>query len=65
VDLSSTFPLSGDGDFAPLVSYLIKKNKFRTVLSPTRAECSYLLRLTAKGHIDFLEDVRAKIELKN
>jgi uncharacterized LabA/DUF88 family protein len=57
--------VAGDGDFASLVSYLIKKNKLRTVLSPTRAKCSYLLRRTAKGHIDFLEDVRSKIELKN
>ena len=43
---------------------LIDKNKLRTVLSPTRAKCSYLLRRTAKGHIDFLEDIRSKIELK-
>jgi uncharacterized LabA/DUF88 family protein len=53
------------GDFASLVSYLIKKNKLRTALSPARAKCSYLLRHTSQGHIDFLEDIRSKIELKN
>lgn len=56
--------VTSDGDFASLVSYLIEKNKLRTVLSPHRAKCSYLLRRTAKGHIDFLEDIRSKIELK-
>jgi hypothetical protein len=46
------------------VSYLIDKNKFRIALSPTRAKCSYLLRGTAQGKIDYLENVRSKIELK-
>jgi len=56
--------VTSDGDFASLVTYLIEKNKLRTVLSPNRAKCSYLLRRTAKGHIDFLEDIRSKIDLK-
>ena len=56
--------VTSDGDFASLVSYLIERDKLRTVLSPHRAKCSYLLRRTAKGHIDFLEDIRSKIELK-
>ena len=56
--------VTSDGDFASLVSYLIEKNKLRTVLSPARAKCSYLLRRAAKGRIDFLEDIRSKIELK-
>ena len=56
--------VTSDGDFASLVSYLIEQDKLRTVLSPNRAKCSYLLRRTAKGHIDFLEDIRSKIELK-
>ena len=34
--------VTSDGDFASLVSYLIEKDKLRTVLSPTRAKCSYL-----------------------
>jgi uncharacterized LabA/DUF88 family protein len=56
--------VTSDGDFASLVSYLVDKNKFRTVISPTRAKCSYLLRRSAKGKIDYLEDVRSKIDLK-
>jgi uncharacterized LabA/DUF88 family protein len=56
--------VTSDGDFASLVSYLIEKSKLRTVLSPARAKCSYLLRRAAKGRIDFLEDIRSKIELK-
>src|SRR5262249_14689919 len=53
-----------DGDFATLVSYLLGKKKLRTVLSPNRAKCSYLLRRSAKGHIDFIADIRSNIELR-
>lgn len=56
--------VTSDGDFASLVSYLIERDKLRTVLSPTRAKCSYLLRRSAKGRIDFLEDICSKIDLK-
>jgi uncharacterized LabA/DUF88 family protein len=56
--------VTSDGDFATLVSYLLGKKKLRTVLSPNRAKCSYLLRRSAKGHIDFLEDIRSNIELR-
>jgi uncharacterized LabA/DUF88 family protein len=63
-DYDKAVIVTSDGDFASLVSYLIEKDKLRTVLSPNRAKCSYLLRRTAKGHIDFLEDIRSKIDLK-
>jgi uncharacterized LabA/DUF88 family protein len=56
--------VTSDGDFGSLVSYLIEKNKLRTVLSPNRAKCSYLLRRAAQGRIEFLEGIRTKIELK-
>jgi uncharacterized LabA/DUF88 family protein len=56
--------VTSDGDFASLVSYLIGKDKFRIVLSPTKAKCSYLLRRAAKGRIDYLENLRSKIDLK-
>jgi hypothetical protein len=38
--------------------------KFEKVLSPNRAKCSYLLRKAAKGHIDYLDEARGKIERK-
>jgi uncharacterized LabA/DUF88 family protein len=56
--------VTNDGDFASVVSYLIDKGKFATVLIPNRAKCSYLLRKAAKGHIDYLDEVRGKIERK-
>jgi uncharacterized LabA/DUF88 family protein len=56
--------VTNDGDFASVVSYLIDKEKFATVLIPNRAKCSYLLRKAAKGHIDYLDEVRGKIERK-
>ncbi len=63
-DYEQAVIVTSDGDFASLVSYLIENKKLRTVLSPNRAKCSFLLRRTAKGHIDFLEDIRSKIDLK-
>jgi uncharacterized LabA/DUF88 family protein len=56
--------VTNDGDFASVVTYLIGKGKFEKVLSPNRAKCSYLLRKAAKGHIDYLDEARGKIERK-
>jgi len=56
--------VTNDGDFASVVSYLIDKGKFATVLIPNRGKCSYLLRKAAKGHIDYLDQARGKIERK-
>ena len=53
--------VTNDGDFASVVTHLIEKGKFATVLIPNRAKCSYLLRKAAKGHIDYLDEARGKI----
>jgi uncharacterized LabA/DUF88 family protein len=54
--------VTNDGDFAPLVSYLIGKNKLQAVLSPNRAKCSYLLRRAGQGRLHYLDWLRSKIE---
>src|ERR1700689_867756 len=56
--------VTNDGDFASVVTYLMGRGKFEKVLSPNRAKCSYLLRKAAKGHIDYLDEARGKIERK-
>jgi uncharacterized LabA/DUF88 family protein len=54
--------VTNDGDFAPVVSYLIDKGKLRAVLSPNRAKCSYLLRRAAQGRLHYLDWLRSKIQ---
>ena len=63
-DYDQAVLVTNDGDFAGLVTYLIGKNKFRTVIIPNRAKCSYLLRKAAKGSIDYLDQMRGKIDRK-
>jgi uncharacterized LabA/DUF88 family protein len=57
--------VTSDGDFACLVRYLYEKGKLERVLSPSRKNCSVLLKRAAREKIDFLEDARKKIEYKN
>lgn len=56
--------VTGDGDFACLVKYLRKKDKLKCVLSPDRANCSWLLRESAQKQIAFMNDLRGKLEHK-
>lgn len=57
--------VTSDGDFACLVEYLSQQGKLKVVLSPSLQKCSILLRQKAKERIDFLENVRGKLEYKN
>jgi uncharacterized LabA/DUF88 family protein len=54
--------ISGDGDFACLVKYLREKGKLRSVLAPNRLYCSALLKTEAGAHLDFVTDLRKKLE---
>jgi uncharacterized LabA/DUF88 family protein len=54
--------ITSDGDFAPLVRFLKGQGKFETVVSPSAAKCSRLLKRAAGKRIAYLEDVRAKVE---
>ena len=54
--------ITSDGDFYSLVEYLYQKGKLETVLSPSSAKCSALLKKTAKERINFMETLRAKLE---
>lgn len=59
--------VTSDGDFYSLVDYLYHKEKLETVLSPSAAKCSALLKKKTKERINFMETLRAKLEypLKN
>jgi uncharacterized LabA/DUF88 family protein len=58
---SQAIIVTGDGDFACLISFLNGKGSLRSVLSPSHEKCSLLLkRSTVK--ITFLEELRGVLE---
>jgi uncharacterized LabA/DUF88 family protein len=54
--------VSGDGDFYCLVNYLRDKSKLDYVLAPRRKLCSKLLKTAARERIQFIDDLRIKLE---
>jgi uncharacterized LabA/DUF88 family protein len=54
--------VTGDGDFACLVSYLNKEKKLERLVSPNHERCSLLLkRIVPENHL-FLERFKEKLE---
>ena len=56
--------VSSDGDFYSLVTHLYKCNKLETVLSPDYDECSSLLKQKAMEKINFMNNLKNKLEYK-
>ena len=56
--------ITSDGDFDTTVKFLEKKDKLRSVISPTRRKCSVLLRRAAGSKIDYIDNLRGKLEYK-
>ena len=54
--------VTSDGDFACLVSYLIKTGKLLKVLATSKTGCSDILSEAAGKDIDYLNFLRGKIE---
>jgi uncharacterized LabA/DUF88 family protein len=54
--------ISSDGDFYSLVTHLYNTGKLETVLSPDIKECSSLLKQTAKERINFMNELKDKLE---
>lgn len=55
--------VSSDGDYAGLVKFLLEKDKFRSVISPSVAEkCSILLKRTG-AKISYINDQRSLLSL--
>jgi uncharacterized LabA/DUF88 family protein len=54
--------VSSDGDYASLVSFLINKNKLKTILSPANEKkCSVLLKRTG-AKISYINNQRSHLE---
>ncbi len=56
--------VTSDGDFAPVVKYLKSVNKFGEIISPSKKQCSFLLRKEAGGKIKFIKDFANKVNKK-
>lgn len=56
--------VTGDGDFACLVSHLEKEGKLHQVISPNPKKCSVLLRKIAPNKHLFLDRLKSVVELK-
>lgn len=63
-DYNKAIIVSNDGDFYTLVKYLYDNNKLETVLSPNRRFCSSLLIRSAREKIQFINDLKEKLEYK-
>jgi uncharacterized LabA/DUF88 family protein len=56
--------VTGDGDFASLVSHLCNKNKLAGVLIPNQRQFSPLLKSAAKDKIFFINNLRRELEYR-
>jgi len=61
-DYDKAVIVSSDGDFYSLVQYLYENGKLAAVLSPDIKNCSSLLKQTAKEKMQFMNELRNKLE---
>ena len=63
-DFTKIVLVSGDGDYKLVVDFLIEENRFEKVLFPNKKFASSLYKEIGSRYFDYLENIRAKIELK-
>jgi uncharacterized LabA/DUF88 family protein len=56
--------VSSDGDFYSLAQYLYAEGKLAAVISPDFEHCSALLRRAARDKIQYMNELRNKLEYK-
>ena len=56
--------VTGDGDFHCLIGYLLQTGKLARLLVPNRQRYSALLKKSAGNRIDFMNEMRSKLEYK-
>ena len=56
--------VSSDGDFYSLAQYLYTERKLAAVISPDLEHCSALLRRAARDKIQYMNELRNKLEYK-
>jgi len=63
-DCAKVVLITSDGDFAPLVDWLVAECTLRAVLSPKRDTCSRLLRKSAGGFQEYLDECKDLLEMR-
>lgn len=63
-DFTKIILVSGDGDYKPLVDFLIEENKFAKMLFPNKKFASSLYKKLGSQYFDYLENVKEKIRQK-
>lgn len=65
-DFNKVILVSGDGDYYKMVNYLVKRDRFRKLLSPNRHSTSTLYRTFTPKYVDFLDNngVKRKISYR-
>lgn len=63
-DYDKAVIVSSDGDFGCLVEHLIEVDKLERVLAPCKDGCSYFLRKAAGSRIDYMDNLRGKLEYR-
>lgn len=63
-DFTKIILVSGDGDYKPLVDFLIEENKFVKILFPNKKFASSLYKKLGSQYFDYLENVKEKIRQK-
>lgn len=63
-DFDEIILVSGDGDYKPMIDFLIEENKFKKILFPNRKFASSLYKKITIKYYDYLDniDIRKKIE---
>jgi uncharacterized LabA/DUF88 family protein len=54
--------ITGDGDFACLVTYLRQQKKLAVVLAPNQAKYSAFLKKSAASQLGFISNLKSKLE---
>ena len=63
-DYEGAVIVTSDGDFSCLVKYLNSVDKFKRLLGASRYGCSKYLRKAAGSKIDYMDDLKNKLEYK-
>lgn len=56
--------VTSDGDFGCLVKYLVQNGKLERLLAASKGGCSQYLRKAAGSRVDYMDNLRTKLEYK-
>ena len=56
--------VTSDGDFSCVVKHLESNGKLKRLLAASRGGCSKYLRIAAGSKVDYMDDLKHKLEYK-